>query len=290
MSAEIEFENTYEDWMSLHFFQLDQLSSLKRNMFADHRSTLVIYVGLGAFITLVSGFDALLVYAIIAVFILIVLTRLQSRDFRRGYLFRRLRTTYEEISAKQKGNQIRWRITPTHLILDEMVKEIRIPWSSVERIVVCPRHVFVVFAGTEVAGLPRRTDQPQEFASFLSYMTDAYRSAAEQQQRTAEVDESDWQIDFAALHEKGSWGYTLRTVGLSLLYGAAFWVLGFAVMYLIYAGIFYLASWFGYYPEREGLLVRIISKAVYLIAALSGLLGLMMGLYGKLPGTRVRRG
>ena len=151
---------------------------------------------------------------------------------------------------------------------------------------VCPQYLFLELGLGSCATLPRQAIVDADYNAFCAYLINLYKTHAQQHQKEATVIQSDWTIDMSALSAKPSMKCSFRKVFLMLLWGLLFLIAG-----ILFFGVLALATMLfqlstGLLPCDEETCSHIVTAGLMIGSALSGILGLLLGLFGKLPGTK----
>lgn len=288
---QIAYENSFEHWVTTQIFNLEHLSSLKKDDDKKFLQCIVFLLLLGVFVFFTGGPGPFFTTVIaIAVFWTLHYFFLRRKTMRK-LIFQRLKIAYGRLFDEETDKTVQWEITPELIIIQSAKKEYHFEIDSINKIVVCPQLLFVSFGLDDIFALPQRTVTKTDYNTFCGNLIDLYKSHVQQQQKEAVVLQSDWSIDMSTLKAKTSTKYfdlkfSLRKVFFTLLWGAVFTITGvvFCGLLAISAMLFHISTELLPYSEET---VSFFAACILMAGStLFGFTGLILGLFGKLPGTQ----
>ena len=285
---QISYENTFDHWVAAQLFETEcgVSSKLKKHDSKKFIQLLILLIIIDAFFFFTKGPNAFsAVFTLYIVFLILINPTLRRNKLRK-LIYQRLKLAYGQALEEEKDKIVQWEATPEQIITREADRELRLKLDSIRKIVVCPQYLFLELGLGSCATLPRQAIVDADYNAFCAYLINLYKTHAQQHQKEATVIQSDWTIDMSALSAKPSMKCSFRKVFLMLLWGLLFLIAG-----ILFFGVLALATMLfqlstGLLPCDEETCSHIVTAGLMIGSALSGILGLLLGLFGKLPGTK----
>jgi len=204
----------------------------------------------------------------------------------RDLFYKRLHAAYKADFERQADKRVAFEITPEAIIVREAHQESRIRWSGVRKLVLCPEYLFVGL-DLDWVGVAKQADANETHKLFCDHAVGAYQDYAASHGTTAEICHSDWTIDLDKLKDRTQTRGSLRRILFSILWGAAFLCAGLFLSLVMCLGAVIVM---GVLNSDADPISIWVAAGVLIIPLLSGLAGVVLGLLGKLPGTKPARG
>lgn len=283
---QITFENTFDHWAAAHICDMEHRSPLKKDDNKNFIRFICFMLIAAAFFFFTggpdTGFKIIVIFTVFWILNHFFLRRTQMRKL----IYHRLKIGYGQEFEEEKDKTVQWEVTPERIIIRDSDKEIRLSFDSVRKIIVYPMYLYLDLGMGGHATLPRQAVPEADYTAFCDYLINLYRTHARQHQKEAAVIQRDWTIDMAALSAKNSTAWSLKRVFFTVLWGILFLIAGilfFTVLAIAAAAFLISTDLLPYSQEDWGLIMAI---GLMIGSALSGILGLLLGLFGKLPGTK----
>jgi hypothetical protein len=286
---DVVYKSNLDDWIITQLFNLEQLTHLKKHDQRGSIKALAFFLMLGLLIYLSSREHAPLNFLIFFSPMCLVFFFLQSKKNKQKLIFNRLRIAYEHQFNTQKDFLVKWQTTPEQIIIQSWENEIRIPWSSVQKVTLCPQFLCINFGTMGLAALPKNNICQGEYETFTRHFVDCYQDYAARQNSLPSVIQSDWLIDVESIKNENAYKISLRRLGFSFLWWLVFLIGGVILFGGLTFGVLCVTSILDFEPNREGSFFYSIIMIFVIGSALTGLAGLALGLLEKLPGTKAKK-
>lgn len=283
---QITYKNSMDHWIAGQIFITDQLSALKKYDKKNLAKLFVYLVLFDALIFFVSGANEVFKFFTFLVAIWGLLFFLPRTGQKRALLFNRLRIAFGPEFEKEPDKTVIWDITPERFIMRDHCKETRFKWDAINKIVVCTDYFFIYFGIGGWSWLPKRAVIESDYQSFCDAFIQMYQQHAALHEKPAEIIHSDWNLNLTNLAKTASSRTSVKKIFFTIFWAIIFLITGLLFSGLIVFSIIIFESTTDILPFEEGALSIFLTWGFLIVSAALGLLGLFLGLLGKLPGTK----
>lgn len=285
---QISYESNIDQWIATQIFHVEQLSSLKK-LDKKNLIKLILYlIILDVFVFFTGGANAFFWYITIFLAVWILYLLFRRSKIQQKLIYQRLQTAYGPEFEKEKDRTVTWDVTSEQIIVRDSSKEVRLNWSNIQKITVCPEFLFIHFGLSEFVALPKQCVPEAEYRAFCDCVIQTYQEHAAEHGKTAEIIQSGWAIDLEQLQKKTYSKSSPKKIFFTILWAIAFLVVGMLFLGVIVFSIdLFIMLCSDSYEEIET-----ASTALPLIwlggSVLLMVLGTALGLNEKLPGTKIK--
>lgn len=289
---QVTYQQRMEDWIAAQIFAVEQLSSLAKQDKKVVRNLVIYLIAMDLFMFVVGGPDGVFWFFTLVFILWIGFLLFNSAGRKRKMIYQRLLVAYGAEFEKEQDKTVDWDISPNAIVIADKKKESRFQWEGVRRIVVCPDYLFIDFGGiTGWLSFPGGAVAETVYQAFCEEVIRTYREHAARAGKIADVIHSEWAIDFEKL-KKASQKFSIKRIIFTLLWGLAFLVVGFLFLFVAELGLTFAAAFIeaAFIIEYDSeVLSRIFAAVAMAGSMLFWLAGIVLGLFGKLPGTRAKQ-
>jgi hypothetical protein len=290
---QITFESTFEHWATAHLIGLEygEAKKIRRHDSKHLLHLIILLLIFDIYFFFTFGLTAFVaVYTLLIIYLIVSLPSLRPKAMQ-AKIYYRLKIAYAQAFEEEKDKTVQWELTPEHFVLRNSDIETRLSAAAIKQIVVCPQYLFVQLDLSSYAALPKAAVPEADYISFCEYLINWYQSHLHQLHQAANVIQSNWTFETSAsntqaVSEGPVFKFSLRKVFLTLL-----WAILFLIAGSIFFGILALATLLflistellPYSEETTGFAA---ATGFMIGTASSTIAGLVLGLLGKLPGTK----
>lgn len=289
---QISFENTFDHWIAFQIFRTEQLKPPLARYARKKIFKIIFWLVIFIAIVNIIGFDRetfdpisfcipLLIPFIVFIWLL------WRKPFPRNAVMTQLKIAHEADFEKISDKRMTWDITPAGLDFYQHHKQGRYQWDSVESITLCPQYAIVHFGFIDHTYLPRQAVNEAEYQSFCQYLLSTYKAHAAAQGKPANIIQSNWTIDMNEVE------WQSRPCSGKKIFMSLVWGLIFLLVFCLFFGLIILAvvAVSVSLESRTSIntdSIGMVFVSIWLFGSLlMGILGIILGLKEKLPGTRM---
>ena len=81
-----------------------------------------------------------------------------------------------------KDTSVQWEVTPDHIVIQDEYSEFKASYESIDRIIVCPRYLFLDFGSGRMMSLPMEDDSEGDHTVFSEHLIRLYQNYFREQQ------------------------------------------------------------------------------------------------------------
>lgn len=283
---QIVYNNSIDHWIAGQIFISDQLTTLKKY---DKKNLIKLFVYLILMDLLIYFAEGTNEFFRVFTFLVVIwglVVFLPRTGKKKAQLFNRLRIAFGSEFEKEPDKTVIWDITPERFIMRDYCKETSFKWDAIDKIVVCPDYFFVYFGFAGWGWLPKRAVIESDYQSFCDAFIQMYQQHGALHEKPAEIIHSDWNLDLPNLAKTASSRTSVKKICFTILWAIIFLITGLLFSGLIVFSIIIFESTTDILPFEEGDLSIFLTWGFLIVSAALGLLGLFLGLLGKLPGTK----
>jgi hypothetical protein len=283
---QISYENNIDEWIAGQIFGVDSVTPLKKYDKKNFVKLLFYLIILDAFVLFANGVNTF--FWFFSFFLIIfVLTCLyhQQPALKQRMLYQRLKAGFEADFEKEKGKTVVWDVSPELIIFRESDKESRFSWNGVRNITICPQYLFIYFGVAGWAWLSKQCVPAGEYDTFCEYLIRTYQAYAAGHEKQAKIIQSDWTIDLAHLKKAPS-KPSFKKIIFSILWAIIFLFSGMIFLGIVVGALDVFINLISDSSEYVQIATRTLSIVWLGGSILLMILGGLLGLYKKLPGTK----
>lgn len=288
---QISYENSIDHWIALQTFNIEQLKSLdqhdKKKHFKIIACVAIFFIFLNVIAYMNEGVEPLSLSIAFGIILGLIIFSTQRKTLTRKLLSQRLQIAYGPEFKSQADKTVTWDISPEQIIVRNSIKETRFSWDNIRQITICPEYLFIYFGFAEYAWLPKRAVSEADYNALCEYLVSTYQTHVAAHGKIANIVRSNWTLNLKALKEKTSLEWSAKKIFFTILWGVIFTIATFVILLLVLLVLMLvMAVLQNFMTFDEDAFVSIGAAVCVLGSLLVGLLGLILGLFEKLPGTR----
>lgn len=280
----LTYETTFDHWVAVQVFDYEKRRSLKKLDTKEFLRLLAVFIVIDLFILWGSGLDAGF-YIFTLIFAGWILYYLLCRHvLLRNLIYQRMKIGYCQEFEQENDKTVCWEITPEQLFIRKSDCEFRCNLECIRKITVCPKFLFVELGFDSTTGIPRQAVSQTDYDAFYKELIDKYQACAQRHQQEVNIVHSDWTIDVSAIGYKEK--TSLKRIFLTLLWCAIFFIAGLFIFGILGVSATVIHSYLEFSPFENEEVSYIAAIGFMIGSTVFGFAGLILGLLGKLPGTR----
>lgn len=282
----LSYEFTFDHWIAAQLFDVEQRSSLKKLDNKTFFRLFTMFVLLDIFIYF--NVDPNDVFRLLTIFIACwVPYHLVFRHIlMRKLICRRLKVAYGQEFENEKDKTVHLDITPENIVLRSSKCESRYGIDAIRKITICPQYLFIDLGFASRTTIPKQAVSQADYNSFSAYLINLYQTYATKHQQEANIVQSNWTIDLSVLSKKVSAKTSLKRWFFMFLWWIVFFTVGILLFGMLAFSLVLFQSFTGILPFDETALSHVAAGGLLIGSAALGFVGLFLGLFGRLPGTR----
>lgn len=282
----LSYEVTLDHWIAAQMFDVEQRSSLKKQDNKEFFRLFTILLISDVVIFFNAGPNAVFQFLTIFLVCWAPYYLLFRRALMRKLIYRRLKIAYGQEFENEKDKSVHWDITPESIVIRNSKFESRYSIESIQKIIACPMYFFIDLGFALRIGFPKQAIPEADYNTFCAYLISLYQTYTQQHQQEANIVQSNWTIDTSALSKKTSTKVSLKRWFFMFLWWIVFFVVGLLFFGIVAFSMMLFQTFTAILPCDEVTCSYIVTGVLFIGSAALGFVGLILGLLGKLPGTK----
>ncbi len=282
---QIQYETCFEHWLAAQIFHSEQSKSLAKHRVRKNIQAVVWLTLVDAFIFFLNGTSTFFwVYTwFISIWIIVLIFQ---RSQMRRLIARQLQLAYQREFEKLTDRTAVWNVTTEHVSIKDASTETIFKWDSVRCMTFCPDYVFIAFGISGRAWLAKQAIGEPKYQAFCDFLVKTYQDCASQQGITAQIEHRDWTLDAKALMRQASRPCSAKKIIFTVLWGFAFLIVAMVFLGIIVFALSLFTTLCSDSAEYVDRTATLLLMGWLIGSSLLMVLGIVLGLFEKLPGTK----